>query len=281
MKYALYRIIFCLALSFSLLSPPQGPEVSSDEVSLDEETRILCRQVLMAIYQDIFALKSQFEELKDFDEYVLSENQYGLPLIQYRYPASSEESSQGNPYEFGITIASMNDTYFNEYGYDSFNLAFPVLGLKFTGYQRKTFRAQQFDIQGVMQRRGQVLWDHQQEFMPYRLSLKTVKDEYNLGEPIDFTVTLTNFSKKNIRVKDLTNNTMFFLYDNKSWGAKEVNPTRSIREKEIILKPNESISKSFSGYSFSNPKEFEIYCSYILTYQGVKPSAALRVKVVK
>ena len=253
---------------------------SAQRAQLNQETKNICRDVMRNIFQDIVKVKGQFKELENFGEDALAENQYGLPLIQYR--CNNPDSLKEAPCAFGLTIVRVEDANFNEYGFDAFNLVFPLLDLKFAGYYQKNFlKTNQFDLQKIVQKNGQILWDYQQKFMPYKLSLKTVKETYGVGENIDFVVTLTNLTKRNIVVKDLNEETLYFLYDNKMWGAKEVNSTQSQSIKEIILKPDESISKTFSGYGFSNPKDFEIYCSYVLTYKGVKPAASLIVKVVE
>lgn len=253
--------------------------VSADQPSLDEETKALCNQVMMNIYQDILEAKDTYKELGNFDQGAVTSNVNGIYSIHYQY-TELEGAMKGVSYEFGLTIVGLDEP--NTFPSDSpvINLGFPLLNLKFIGYQKKTFKKGQFDIQIPLAKYGQILWNHQQKYMPYQLSLESVKEEFKINEPIEFTVTLKNLTNKNILVKDLGGKTLFFLYDNKVGGAAEIGQAAK-DVKDIVLKSQEFIVKRFRIKGIPHPKELEIYCSYILTFQEVKPSASLKIKVVK
>ena len=251
----------------------------AEPLKLDEETKALCHQVMINIYHDILQAKARYKELKDFDEKALTSNAHGIPAIDYRY-VESEGTARGRLFEFGLTITGKDDLNTFPSDGETINLGFPLLDLKFIGYQKKTLKKGQFDIQTSLAKHGQMLWDYQRKYIPYQLTLKPVKKEFKTNEPIEFIVTLTNSSDNAILVKDLNDKTLFFLYDNKAWGADEVAPAAK-ELKDMVLKPQESLRKRFRAKAVPGPRELEIYCSYILTFQGVKPSAALKIKVVE
>ena len=128
-----------------------------------------------------------------------------------------------------------------------------------------------------MQNNGDLLLKEQRKYLPLKLSLKTVKERYAVNENIEFVVILENVSSNNLRIKDLDKDTLYFLYADMKWGAVESESKKG--KKEFLLKPGEKIQKTFIGRGFSFPREFEIYCSYALTYKGVKPSNVLKVHV--
>ncbi|HBR14755.1 MAG TPA: hypothetical protein DD723_04325 [Candidatus Omnitrophica bacterium] len=248
------------------------------ELNLDEETKALCNQVMLNIFDDIYAAKDHYQELKDFDKDLLVKNRHDIYSLQYVYHAPFDRTA-ASVYEFGITILGLRDENIFSDKENVFSLGFPLLDLRFIGYQIKGLKQKQFDILGPVQTHGQLLWNQQQRNLPVRLILESVKESYQVGEEIDFIVTLKNLTKRNIKVKDLSEGTLYFLYNNAAWGAREVDPQNDAGIKQIILKPLESISKRFRGEGSNSPKEFEIYGSYGMTYKGVNPTSMLKIQV--
>lgn len=244
-------------------------------LEINPETKELCNTVMMQIYDEVSTAKIKHPELSDFDKNALTTNEYGIYLLKYNRTDPTTQKT----FEFGVTIIGLNDPTFFKGQRSNFDLGFPLLNLRFTGYKKRAYASREFDIEQSVQRAGQILWDHQQKFIPYQLKLKAVKTEYKVGEGIEFTVSLQNKTQHNIIVKDLSGNTLYFLYNNKMWGASEVNPSE-VPDQQIILKPGESTQKTFIGPATKSPQEFEIYASYGLTYEGVKPSDTLKIKVV-
>lgn len=268
------KILLVLAivfLNFADTSLAQPPLIS-------DELKELANKTVMNIYYDIVSLKDRYPELKDFGEQSKVINKHGILAINYSY--TQVDPTLGEiPYAFGLTVTTIDDTIFQTAKEYAFNITFPLLGMKFAGYKIVNFKSKQFDIEALLQKHGQALWDYQQNYMPVRLNLKPAKESYQTGEDIGFEVTLTNTTNVNMKIRDLTADTLFFVYDNKTWGAWEMSP--GVSTKEVVLKANQSMSKVFRGNGFHAPKEFEIYCSYGMTFKGVKPAASLKVKVVK
>jgi hypothetical protein len=265
------KIVLTLILFLAFIPKAMSLDITA-------ETKELCNKAMMDIFDEILVAKIKYPELKDFDQSALTTNDYGIYVIKYKFQDSSL-SAEKQDYEFVVTIVGLNDPNIFSPRRSSFDLGFPLLNLRFTGYKLLAYKSRQYDVEQAVQRAGQVLWDSQQKYMPYQLKLEPVKSEYKVGEEIGFTVSLQNKTQHNIIVKDLSDNTLFFLYNNKMWGASEVNPSET-SDKQIILKPGESIKKAFRGPPVKSPKEFEIYASYGLTYEGVKPSDSLKIKVV-
>lgn len=237
----------------------------------------IANQVMLAVYDDIVSAKERYDDLQDFDQKALSRNQYGVYSIRYKREAAAGPLG-GKPFEFGVTVVGREDTDFNEFGRKAFNLHFPLLGLKFAGYEKVYWRPNQFSLQDVVQKNGDPLLKEQKKYLPLKLSLKTVAESYRVNEDIEFVVTLENVSSKNLWVRALNKDTLYFLYADTPWGTREADAPK--REKKFILEPGEKVHKKFVGSGFPEPREFEVYCSYALTFQGVKPFSVLKVKVV-
>jgi len=242
---------------------------------IDESTKKICNQAMLSIYNHIVDQAENYPELESFNKSALSENQYGIYTIEYDNKNSSEA------YAFGLTVVSLEDDEFKDIDAKRFNLGFPLLGLKFTGYQNRNREKNQFNIRDPLKEFGQVLWDQQQLFMPFRLSLKPVKRKYESGEDIEFIVTLTNMSSRNYRVKALNKKTLYFKINGQEWGAKEVNKKKTRNVRRVELLPEKSIRKRFKGRGIKADDEIEIFCAYAMTHKGVQPSARIKIKVEK
>ncbi|MBF0532764.1 MAG: hypothetical protein HQL23_06660 [Candidatus Omnitrophica bacterium] len=116
--------------------------------------------------------------------------------------------------------------------------------------------------------------------VPMTLTLKADKEAFYTGEPILFEVGLKNTSRQTWRVKDLTNQTMYCLYDQEPWGAQQIGGADFDSVPLIELPPGQALVKKFLGAAFPQPREVEIFCSYSLTFKGVNPQNVLRIKIV-
>ncbi len=248
----------------------------AEEDAFDPKLKELCNEVVMSIYQEIEKEKARYPELENFDKSRLTENQYGIYQIDYEYTGEARDKAQ-TPYRFGLTIDRMKDVTF-EQSRDSFNFGFPLLDVKFSGYQRKHLLRTQFDVLPLIQKYGDLLAGYQQEYLPLRLELRTIKDTYHVREDVEFEVILKNVSKRHMIVKGLGQSTLFFLFDNQYWGTR---PTDNSQGGEsVILKSGESIHMRFKGESFQKPHKFEIFSVYLMSIKGVNPTGTLKVSVV-
>ena len=283
-KVILIAVLMCVGTSFSAYK--MGNAVEDKPASIlkeqfDEPLKSICNRVMIATYNDILSVKGDHDNLADFGQHVLSKNQYGIYVIEYQRTISDGGARRGEFLAFGVTIVKSEDTNFNEYGQQTFNFILPLLNVKFAGYQQTSRKWAKFNILDVIRKNGDPLLEEQKKHLPLKLSLKTDKENYKIGENIQITVTLENVSPKNLWVKSLDDETLYFLYADAKWGTIEAGEKKKRTKRKYILKPGQRIHKKFVGSGSSVPREIEIYCSYALTFKGVKPSSIIKVKVVE
>jgi len=287
-KIALILILFGTGLLLPLCQEANTEEdfstdhaLSAAQEPLSQEVVDISNQVMLAIYDDIFSGKHRYINLADFGRHTLTKNRYGIYSIEYKHEITEEGYRKGQFLMFGVTIVKLEDTDFDEFGRKAFHFNFPLLGLKFAGYGKTNRERNQFEIQKVVQKNGDPILREQVKRLPLKLSLETVKESYAVDESIKFVVTLENVSSKGLRIRDLNEHTLYFLYGNTPWGTFEVGENIGKKAKRIVLEPGGKIRKTFTGSGFSSAQEVEIYCSYVLTFKGVKPSSILKIKIVK
>ena len=281
-KSALSRVFTWVLLLLMVAKPISAqeshPSTSADPAPAPLEE--LCNQVIFAIYQDIAAVKSKYAELEQFGPYVLSQNQYGIYSLEYEYIVP-EGFRKGERAAFAVTIVRMEDTNFRQHGDQAFNLGFPLLDLKFAGYQEMLMRQNAFDIQNVIQKNGDLLLEEQNKLLPLKLTMETIKDSYWVGEDIEILVTLENVSSKNFWVKELNKETLFFIYGDTPWGAQEIGRKKSNKIKKRVLEPGQKITAKFVGSGFLEPQVVKIFGSYAVTFKGVNPTNFIKVVIHK
>lgn len=244
---------------------------------IPKEVVDLANNVMLEIYHDIDSLKSRYKELKNFGEGSFLVNKYGIYMINYSY-AEVDETLGEIPYAFGLTVVPMEDVIFSSAKRYAFDMGFPLLDLKFSGYKIINFKSKQYDINTSIQKFGNKLWDFQQKFIPLQLSLKSSKENFNVGENIEFTVSLANNSNQNWIIKDLGRSSLYCIYDNRAWGAYEAGSSSG--DQEIVIKAHQTITKLFRGGSFPLPRELDIHCTYNLPFKDIKPTSSLKLHVL-
>jgi hypothetical protein len=251
--------------------------VVAQEGGFDQEIKDLANKTMRMIYDNILAGKQHYESLRNFDESVLSMNQYGIYSIQYASEVFAQ-NGQKLSLEFGLTVVGMDDTYFDGHHRDAFNLGFPLLGFKFIGYQKRNRERKQFDIHETINNNSSLFLEEQNRRLPLKLSLATAKEVYKVGEKVDVTVTLENVSNKIFWITDLNETTLYLILGDAKWGTAR--PVKNKNIPKIKLKPGAKVYKKIMGSGFSFPQEVEIYCSYGTTFKGVKPYSVLKIEII-
>ena len=278
MSHLLKKMTLCL-LVWGIVISPVVAEETSGLTAMDAQTKEICNQVILQIYQDILSVKSKHKELINFDERVLYENKYGIYALVYEFgPDAKTEDSRQLPYAFGVTVDKMADTTFPPRP-DSFNYSFPLLGLKISGYQKKHLLRTQFDAMPAVKKYGDLLADYQQNFLPLRLELRPVQSVYHVRQDIEFQVILTNVSKRHMIVQTLGSNSLYFHLNDKFWGTSPA--LGATGGNKVILKSGESLQMIFKGESFERPTDLSIEGVYRMSIKGVNPTAALHIKIVE
>ena len=137
MKKIIFTILFLLIVTPSM--------VSAQVMRLDADNIAQCNQVIEKIFNDVMKAKSQYPELKDFTGGLLTKNKYGLNTFHYKHE-DVDANGRTIAYDIALSIVGLNDV--NPYSTDdnAFDLGFPLLGMKFSGYQKRTFKSRQFDV---------------------------------------------------------------------------------------------------------------------------------------
>ena len=209
----------------------------AEDYVADKETKEICNQVMQNIYNEILAQGDNHEELSLFDEKALSLNQYGIYQIEYRYdypPDPLKEKSRKKPFVFGLTINQQDDSAFQDH-WGFFDFPLPALKLKFAGYQKKRLKRAEFNLLPFIEKNIYRLYNHQQKYLPLKVSVVPVKDTFEVRESVEFEVILENVSKGHMIVKLLDDTTLSFLVDNKFWGARSVRKKEPSNEREAKL----------------------------------------------
>ncbi|MBN1869471.1 MAG: hypothetical protein JW847_02700 [Candidatus Omnitrophica bacterium] len=278
-------IVILIGVMFSVLPCGNGHAVEDifstvPKGQVSDSLKDVCNRVMMTIYDHIYSVKKDFDNLVDFGPQALSTNQYGIYAIEYEHEIS-EGMRKGEFLKFGVTMVRPKDVIFNEYGRRAFNFTFPLLNVKFAGYQQSNRKWLRFNIQEIVQANGDPLLGEQQKYLPLKLSLGTDKEIYKVGENIEVMVALENISLKNLWVRNLDEQNLYFLYGDAQWGAVAALDKKERKRERLMLEPGKKVSRRFVGSSSTIPREFEIYCSYAVTFQGVKPYGVIKVKVIE
>jgi hypothetical protein len=189
------------------------------------------------------------------------------------------------PFAFGLTVDLLEgDVFPKEPG--SFAVPFPLIGVKFSGYQNPYLRSTQFNLTPLIEKYGLELAIFQQQKMPLRLYLRPIKEVYKVNEPIEFEVILKNVGKTHFYVRDLDERNLYFVYGNKTWGTRPKVPKKApnggVRKKRIPRKTIESgeyISTVLRGNPFLKPQDVEIMGVYNMNINGVTPSGLLNIRI--
>ena len=255
-----------------------SPHSYAQEISLDDATKEVCNQAVRNIYEEILKAKDKYQELSDFDERVLSKNQYGIYSITYQY--KDPRSKAHEPYEFRIIIVGMDDKPYHYPGFEDQHYGFPALNLRVSSFIRRDRRVEHFDIDRPINKNNEILYEYQQQFLPFQVILKSEKDTFKVGERIEFEVIIKNQTQKSFKVKSLGEESLFFTIDHREWGTKPSSPSQN-SSKEVVIDPGGSIHRGFKGDSFETPRDIEILCTYNAAYKGILPFGSLKIKIVK
>lgn len=269
-------LFFAFLVSFSSIGFAQ-------EKLSKEEIEALCNTTMVNMYNDILVMKSKYPDLKDFNKNALKKDAAGNYYIEYSAAPEAGEYSENRFFAFAVSIIGLDEVkYYRERGSRKkiFDFGFPLLEIKFQGYKQRGLHSKELDIQALVKDNGKLLLMEQDKYLPLQVIVKSNKDAFKVDEIISFDVTLKNRGDKSYQVKDLNSQSLFFVYgDDTTWGAEEIGVKKSTEKNSVLLNPGRSVTKTFSGTGFSIPKEYEISCFYVMTFNGVNPSGLLNVRV--
>jgi hypothetical protein len=223
---------FIFLCCFSYPSWAQG-------VQLDEELQGVSNRVMLKIYDDLMAMKTENEWLEAFGSDALTQNPFGIYTIEY----SPDEVANGTkPFAFALTIAPADEQIFDDRYEGVFNYSFELLNVKFTGYVTEFAQGTGFVLEDFLQKHGQIILDEQQRRLPLQLALTAMKETFKINEEIELLLVLKNTSNYHIRTKGLNTETVHFWVDGELLVADE---GVEAEVGEVVLKSGQSFSRSF------------------------------------
>ena len=108
-----------------------------------------------------------------------------------------------------------------------------------------------------------------------RLFIEPKQSQFFFGQKVEFDMVLKNQGNVTLKVKDIDENTTYCLFNGSRWGNLE--PTG---KDEVVLEPGEALRKKMR-YGPDAPGNLEIFCSYGMSFKGVRPNAQATVNVIK
>jgi len=244
----------------------------------DKKTQDICQKVIVAIYDEILQTSPQYLELSEFNEKALTVDPGdGVYQISYQY-RDLRIHRDNRPYEFFIEIGPLQDNLPSRLGFEAKHYKFPIIAVRASLFIHRYRRLHHYDLDEAVSRALSPLSIHQQEYFPFAVILKPIKDTFKVRERIEFEVIVKNKTNQNLKIKNLGEKTLFFTINGEEWGTKPSQASRTSRE-EYILAPYDSLSRSFKGNSFNSPGQVEIVCTYNLAYKGILPFGRAKIKI--
>ena len=266
MKRILSILFFLLALIIAFETKAQ---------ELDQDIAALCNKTVQEIYNAILTQKDRYPELSAFNESTLTKNEFGLLQLQYESSFMAADQS----FQFHLTFLPTETAYPFPEGYKTFQLGFPLLDMKLTGFKNKQLKKDQFDISKLIEQFGLPLWDEQQRFNMYHLEIIPDKTTYTVEEEIEFVVRLTNEAETARKFKNLNSKTVRIEYASAPAVLSEDFLQNAKKEKERVVFPGKSIETRFRTSGFDTPSDVTIRATYAMTYKSIHPSAKVVIRI--
>lgn len=269
------RILQFLFLGLVVLA---GQPARAEETVTDAATVEFCNNIIKKIYDEIEQRKPQYPDLELFNIIALKKNEWGFDYIKYRY-IDVVGSKQVDELNFSVEIVPIDVD--QEYSLEGahFEYTFPLLKLRLIAYQNDSNKHKQIDIMPFVKEHARPLLDHQSKYLPIKLKLYAEKNIFEVNEPVSFVAEFENLTGNNIKIKDLSNNSIAFAYDKVTWGA-DLNMAHPTEGTEV-LRPNRSLKRKFKLSGFSEPQDLTIHATYLMNFKGVEPTATLNLKIVE
>lgn len=238
----------------------------------NNEVRARYNAAIDNIVTDIIQAKSGYPELESFSQSVIQEDSNGFKSINYAHD-SSGSGSDPYAYKFSIRIQALESGSVSGSN-SSWEERFPLLGFKVIIEAQKQGEWASFDASRIVETSLEDLKVVEQEFLPFRLELKTDKEVYSVREEILLTATLKNASIQPYKLADLDEDSLYCKIGDKEWGnggaALELNK---------VLSAYGTVKKILKVSGMETPQELWIGCSYALGYKGVQPYSRVKISI--
>ncbi|MCA9399121.1 MAG: hypothetical protein KC618_05195, partial [Candidatus Omnitrophica bacterium] len=232
--------------------------------TFDPVVRDLAEQVIQGVYDDMKNVSQDYPELKGFNAAALSKGIDNVTKIEYEY---INDKTLDKVYRFAVEVVPLDQVNTYGQGPKVFEIAYPVLNIKLIGLLDRKY-ASHFDAEPVIFKNAKKLLQYEQQQIPYALEVKSEKNVYNAGEPIEFTIILKNKTNQNLKLRELNEETLFFKFNGKEWGTRAMDPANVRHVLPVILGPQESITTTFYHEGVRRPQNVVIEGRYALPYNG-------------
>ncbi|MBP9855000.1 MAG: hypothetical protein KBD53_09045 [Candidatus Omnitrophica bacterium] len=268
------KIYFVLFFSFFVFVCPSVAE----ETAIPPDIIEICNHIVKNIYDGIEKLKPQYHDLELFTLIALKRNQWGFDYIKYQY-IDMVGSTQVDQLEFRVEFLPIDVEQDSPSEGIHFEYDFPLLKIKLIVYQSHSDKENQIDIMPFVKEFARPLLDYQSKQLPVTFRFYADKDVYQVDEPITLNVEFENLTKSNLKVKELSSDSIAFTYDKILWGL-DLNHSDSVPINKI-LRPKRSIRKKFRIKGLSTPQDLAIHATYFVNFKGIRPTETLNLKIVK
>jgi hypothetical protein len=252
--------ILCLAC------PPLSAQTQNEAI------RTRYNESIEAIVRDIIQAKNGYPELEGFSRSAISQDSNGFESVFY------EHDSAGNaqdPYScsFSINIKELKGDEPQAEG-SGWETKFPLLGIKVVVESQRKGEWVSFDLRKIVESNLENLKTLEQDYLPFRLELKTSKEVYAVFESITITALLRNTGIKAFKVADLDEDSLYCKIGNKDWG----NPEPAV-ELNKVLNSHGTIQKILNISGADDPQDLWIACTYAIGFQGVQPYQRIKISI--
>ncbi len=224
------------------------------------------------IIKDIIKSKSGYPELESFSASAIREDSRGYKSSAYSHDASGGAADPYN-YRFSVGIKSLDSQPVSDS--DSWEHRFPLLGFKVVIEAKKLGEWTSFDASRIVETNLEDLKVVEQDFLPFRLDLKTDKEVYSVREEIVLTATLKNVTIQPYKLADLDESSLYCKIGEKEWGGEG----GGVLELSKVLSAYGTVKKILKVSGMETPQELWIGCSYALGYKGVQPYSRIKISV--
>lgn len=242
----------------------------------DETVRIRYNEAIDNIVKEINEIKAGYPELESFSNNTVNVGQDGFKSVFYLRDLSGGLRGGLDPYDyhFSIRIATLNSEEVKVEG-SIWEVKFPLLGVKVVLESQHKGEWVSLDLRRIVENNLDSLRVLEQEFLPFRLELKTDKSSYSVLEEMTLTLTLKNMGSKPYKIADLDENALYCSIGDREWGNPD--PHGYVNR---VLRVHGTIQKKLRIAGPETPQELSIACTYALGYKGVQPYQRIIVSIL-
>ena len=258
--------VFAVTTILFLVCPPLSAQTQTEAI------RIRYNESIEAIVKDIIQARNGYPELEGFSRAAISQDANGFESVSYAHDSAGNAK---DPYScsFSISMKELKDAEPQSEG-SGWETKFPLLGIKVVVESQRKGEWVSFDLRRIVESNLENLKTLEQDYLPFRLELKTSKDVYAVFESITITALLRNTGIKAFKLADLDEDSLYCKIGNKDWGNPE-----PVVELNKVLSAHGTIQKILTISGADDPQDLWIACTYAIGFQGVQPYQRIKISI--